>query len=116
MMFSILAKAIKLLCILIHSVITLLKSKQLFHFSNHESSWDMVVLESSIEFCPSNFMSSSHHIKASPRSYKAANLALCSSEQGRTNAENLASMALTHASTSRGSSALVKVGGFIPIN
>jgi hypothetical protein len=28
----------------------------------------------------------------------------------------LASMALTHASASRGSSALVKVGGFIPIN
>jgi hypothetical protein len=58
----------------------------------------------------------SHHIKASPRSYKVANLALRSSEQGRTNEENLASMALTHASASRGSFALVKVGGFIPIN
>jgi hypothetical protein len=67
-MFSILAKAVKLLCILIHSIVTLLK------------------------------------------------LALRSSEQGRTNAENLASTALTHASASRGSSALVKVGGFIPIN
>jgi hypothetical protein len=42
-MFSILAKATKLLCILIHSVTTLPKSKQLFHFSNHESSWDVVV-------------------------------------------------------------------------
>jgi hypothetical protein len=42
-MFSILAKAVKLLCILIHSVITLLKSKQLFHLSYHESFWDVVV-------------------------------------------------------------------------
>jgi hypothetical protein len=41
---------------------------------------------------------------------------LRSSEQGRVKAENLSSMALTHASASSGSSALVNVGGFIPIN
>jgi hypothetical protein len=58
----------------------------------------------------------SHHIKAYPQSCKVAKLALRSSEQGKKKAENLASMALTYASASRGSSALVKVGGFIPIN
>jgi hypothetical protein len=60
-MFSILAKAVKLLCILIHSVITLLESQQLFNPSNHESFWDVVILESSLELGPSNFMSSRLH-------------------------------------------------------
>jgi hypothetical protein len=55
----------------------------------------------------------SHHIKDSPRSCKAAKLALLSSEHGSTKAANLASMALIHASASRGSSALVNVGAFI---
>jgi hypothetical protein len=59
--FSILAKAIKLLGVLIHSVITLLNNKQLFHLSNHESFRDVVVLESSLEFSSSNFMSSRLH-------------------------------------------------------
>jgi hypothetical protein len=70
-MFSILEKAVKLLCILIHSVITLLESKQLFHLSNHESLWDVVILESFLEFSPSNScpagcmdLKCSHHIKA----------------------------------------------------
>jgi hypothetical protein len=43
-------------------------------------------------------------------------LASFSSEQGSTKAENFASMALIQASASRGSSALEKVGGFVPMN
>jgi 1-acyl-sn-glycerol-3-phosphate acyltransferase len=60
-MFTILAEVVKLLCILIHSVVTLLKSKHLFHLSNHESFWDVVVLESFLELHPSDFMSSGLH-------------------------------------------------------
>jgi hypothetical protein len=37
-------------------------------------------------------------------------------EEGITKAENFASMALIQASASKGSSALEKVGGFIPMN
>jgi hypothetical protein len=43
-------------------------------------------------------------------------LALFSFEQGSTKAENFASMALIQALSSRGSSALEKIGGFIPMN
>jgi hypothetical protein len=43
-------------------------------------------------------------------------LALFSSEQGSTKAENFASMALTQASASKGSSALEKVGGLVAMN
>jgi hypothetical protein len=83
----------------------------------------MVVLESLLEFNSSDFMSSRlHRLEMFPphqcfaRSCKVAKVALRSSEQGRVKAENLSSMALTHASASSGSSALVNVGGFIPIN
>jgi 1-acyl-sn-glycerol-3-phosphate acyltransferase len=61
MMFSILAKAVKLLCILIHGVITLLETKQLFHLSNHESFWDVMILESFLELSSSDFMSNRLH-------------------------------------------------------
>jgi hypothetical protein len=58
----------------------------------------------------------SHHIIASPQSYKVAMFVLRSLEQGWVKAENLASMALIHASASSGSSSLANIGGFIPIN
>jgi hypothetical protein len=54
-----------------------------------------------------------HHINAAPRSWRVAKLALRSSEQGKVNTENLASMALIHASATNGSLASSKVGGFM---
>jgi 1-acyl-sn-glycerol-3-phosphate acyltransferase len=60
-MFSIPAEVVKLLCILIHSVVSLLKSKQLFHLCNHVSFWDVVILESFLELIPSYFMFSRLH-------------------------------------------------------
>jgi hypothetical protein len=68
MMFSILAEIVKLLCILIHSVVSLLKSKKLFHLSNHESFWDVMVFESFLEFSLSDFMSIRlHGLKVLPQ-------------------------------------------------
>jgi hypothetical protein len=60
-MSSILAETVELLCILIHSINSLLKSQQLFHFPIHESFGDMVVLESFLEFSPSDFVSGRLH-------------------------------------------------------
>jgi hypothetical protein len=83
----------------------------------------MVVLESLFELNPSDFMSSwLHRLEMFPPhqcftpNLQGCKVGLCSLEQGRVKAENLASMTLTHASASSGSSALVNVGGFIPIN
>jgi hypothetical protein len=55
----------------------------------------------------------SHYIKAAPRSWRAAKLAFRSSEQGKVNTENLASIALIYASAASGSLASSKVGGFM---
>jgi hypothetical protein len=55
-----------------NSVVSLLKSKQLFHLSNHESFWDVVVVESFHEFSPSDFMSSRlHRLKSAPTTLRA---------------------------------------------
>jgi hypothetical protein len=83
----------------------------------------MVVLESLLELNPSDFMSSRlHRLEMFPPHQcfipklqgRKVCLALLRSRKGK--AENFVSMALTHASASSGSSALVNVGGFIPIN
>jgi hypothetical protein len=55
----------------------------------------------------------SHHINVAPQSWRAAKLALHSSEQGKVNTENLASMALIYASAASGSLASSKVEGFM---
>jgi hypothetical protein len=120
---TILAKAIELLCIVIHSVGFMPEGQQFPHLPIHKPLRNVVALEGLLEFIPSNSMSSLlHGLEMFPphqgftRSYKAAKLAFFSSEHGCTKAENLASMALIHASASRGSSALEKVGAFIPMN
>jgi hypothetical protein len=83
----------------------------------------MVVLESLFELIPSDFVSSRlHRLEMFPPhqcitpKLQGRNVCLALLEQGRVKAKKIASTALTHASASSGSSALVNVGGFIPIN
>jgi hypothetical protein len=74
-----------------------------------------MLLESLLEFIPSDLMSGGDHGLEILPPYQCctAELAFRSSEQGKVNTENLASIALIHASAASGSLASSKVGGFM---
>src|SRR6185312_7258531 len=118
MIARVLTEVVESLGILENCTCPLSKSQELIQLPIHESFWNMMTLECSLEFIPSGNVISWEHAKvvipprrAEPRSCCAAKRALFCSEHGARSRENLDSIVRIQASASSGSSVLLNRGG-----